>query len=293
MATAKVAIIGRPNVGKSSLFNWLAGDRISVVDEVAGVTRDRVSCLLELSPEDQDSDEPPRLIELTDTGGIGIVDKDDLSEDVEQQIDMAIATADLILFVTDAREGIASLDEHVAERLRTLSVPILLVANKSDNETQEANAEEFHRFGWGVIAVSAKQKRGRSQLMDAIEKTLDPSIFTKESDDEAQGEPTMKIAIVGRRNVGKSTFVNTLVHEERVIASPIPGTTRDSVDVRFEMNGETFIAIDTPGFMRRRSIGTDLDYYSLRRAQRSIRMADVVLMFFDCSQRISRLDARR
>ena len=302
MGIAKVAIIGRPNVGKSSLFNWLIGEKVSVVDSVAGVTRDRVSFLLELSPSsegktpddasenawDESSPEEVRYIELTDTGGVGIVDKDDLSDDVEAQIQYALESADLILFVTDARTGIAALDERVAERLRKLSIPVLLVANKSDDTTQEKNAEEFHRFGWGVIPVSALQKRGRVRLMDEIERTLPTSAFEK-NDDEAD-EPIMKIAIVGRRNVGKSTFINTLAQAERVIASPIPGTTRDSIDVRFEMDGKTFIAIDTPGFMRKKSVGSDLDYYSLTRAQRGIRRADVVFMFFDAHQRISKMD---
>ena len=229
------------------------------------------------------------MIELTDSGGIGIVDKDDLSADVEQQIQLAIDAADLILFVVDARDGIAPLDQYVAERLRKLNVPILLVANKCDGDAQELDSREFHRFGWGVVSVSAKQKRGRVRLMEEIEKALPISAFFDGRGDNYE-DPAMKMAIVGRRNVGKSTFVNTLAQEERVIASPVPGTTRDCVDVRFEMNGQTFVAIDTPGFMRRRQLSTDLDFYALTRAERSIRMADVVLMFFDCSQRISKMD---
>ncbi|MDO5554870.1 MAG: ribosome biogenesis GTPase Der [Planctomycetia bacterium] len=284
MGIAKVAIIGRPNVGKSSLFNWLLGERISIVDEVAGVTRDRVTCLLELPGEF----ESPRYVELTDTGGIGIVDRDDLSEDVEQQIQLAISEADAILFVVDAREGIAPLDEKVAARLRSLNLPVVLVANKADDEIQEGNAHEFQQFGWGVVSVSAKQKYGRVRLMTALEEILPESVFNR--DEEERAEPVMKIAIVGRRNVGKSTFVNTLAKADRVIASPVPGTTRDSIDVRFEMDGRTFLAIDTPGFMRQKSIGTDLDFYSLARARRSIRMADVVFMFFDCSSQISKMD---
>ncbi|MBQ2683724.1 MAG: ribosome biogenesis GTPase Der [Thermoguttaceae bacterium] len=305
MGIAKVAIVGRPNVGKSSIFNWLIGEKVSVVDSVAGVTRDRVSYLLELpgsgkmtdsAPVPDGEDQSPigqadyiddtRYIELTDTGGIGVVDQDDLSEDVERQIALAIESADLILFVTDARTGIAPLDEAVAERLRRLSIPILLAANKSDDAVQEKNALEFERFGWPVIPVSAKQKRGRVRLMDEIEQALPPEAF----DDASGEEPIMKLAIVGRRNVGKSTFVNTLAQAERVIASPIPGTTRDCVDVRIEMDGKTFLVIDTPGFMRKKSIGSDLDFYALTRAERSIRRADVVLMFFDAHQRISKMD---
>lgn len=350
MGIAKVAIIGRPNVGKSSIFNWLIGERVSIVDSVAGVTRDRVSFLLDIglegvdeqylvkelstenysddsssftnfetlgtSFEDEESDVAlrdvdskmnakdhdlsaqneedvspiisARYIELIDSGGIGVVDKDDLSEDVEQQIQAAIDLADLILFVVDARDGMAPLDEYVADRLRKLKVPIVLVANKCDGETQEFDSREFHRFGWGVVPVSAKQKRGRVSLMDAIEKNLPISAFFDNGENYA--DPEMKIAIVGRRNVGKSTFVNTLAQEERVIASPIPGTTRDCVDVRFEMDGKSFVAIDTPGFMRKKSIGSDLDFYALTRAERSIRTADVVFMFFDCSLQIAKMD---
>ncbi len=302
MTIAKVAIVGRPNVGKSSLFNWLLGERISIVDETAGVTRDRVGAYLELPNSEKqrhgkrDSDDlsddtetprEPKLIELFDTGGIGVVDRDDLSEDVENQIRLAISSADLILFVVDTRTGITSLDQTVAERLRQLAIPVLLVANKTDDQTQDGNVVEFERFGWGVIPVSAKQKRGRVHLMEEIENTLPESAF---DESEEESEPIMKIAIVGRRNVGKSTFVNTLAQEERVIASPVPGTTRDSIDVRFEMNGKKFLAIDTPGFIRKKSIGTDIDYYSLTRAQRSIRMADVIFMFFDCSSQISKMD---
>ncbi len=297
MGVAKVAIIGRPNVGKSSIFNWLIGERVSIVDSVAGVTRDRVSFLLDIGldgvPEEylppvedefaadaenfddsddfndsnddnlldfEDEDAPfeaiqnvdfdenaeetdgdeaetleadeysaepeqprisARFIELTDSGGIGIVDKDDLSQDVETQIQAAIDAADLILFVVDARSGIAPLDEYVAERLRKLNVPVLLVANKCDGDAQEMDSREFHRFGWGVVSVSAKQKRGRVALMEAIENAIPISTFFDGADDDLV-DPAMKIAIVGRRNVGKSTFVNTLAQEERVIASPIP-----------------------------------------------------------------------
>ena len=340
MGVAKVAIIGRPNVGKSSIFNWLVGERVSIVDSVPGVTRDRVSFVLDIGLEGVDPKylvpeitEPPknraivadpdlsqadveasaqereveqnesddakterdeprisvRYVELIDSGGIGIVDKDDLSEDVERQIQAAIDLADLVLFVVDARDGIAPLDEYVAERLRKLRVPIVLVANKCDGETQEYDSREFHQFGWGVVPVSAKQKRGRVALMDAIERALPISAFFDDNADDLN-EPEMKIAIVGRRNVGKSTFVNSLAREERVIASPVPGTTRDCVDVRFQMNGKSFIAIDTPGFMRKKSVGNDLDFYALTRAERSIRTADVVFMFFDCSSRIAKMD---
>ncbi|MDR0337084.1 MAG: ribosome biogenesis GTPase Der [Planctomycetaceae bacterium] len=281
MSIPRVAIVGRPNVGKSSLFNWLIGQRISIVDPTAGVTRDRVTFILDLNDEDQQ----PQLIELIDTGGMGIVDEDDLSEHIEDQIRFAIQSADLILFVVSARDGIVPLDEMIAEQLRQLSCPILLVANKADNEREERNAEEFQILGWGVLPVSAQQKRGRVFLTETIREMLQQNNLFAESGEEIT-EPVMKLAIVGRRNVGKSTFINTLTNETRVIASDVPGTTRDSVDVRFEMDGKTFIAIDTPGFLRRKGIKSDLQFYSTNRAEKSIYRADVILLFFEANSRI-------
>ncbi|MGL4595011.1 MAG: ribosome biogenesis GTPase Der, partial [Thermoguttaceae bacterium] len=281
MSIPKVAIVGRPNVGKSSLFNWLIGQRVSIVDPTAGVTRDRVSFLLDLNEEGEE----PRYIELIDTGGMGIVDEDNLSEHIEEQIRVALTSADLILFVVDARNGIAPLDEMVVERIRKLDCPILLVANKADNERDERNAEEFQRFGWGVLTASAKQKRGRVNLTETIRETLQTHNLFDISGEEAS-DPVMKIAIVGRRNAGKSTFINTLTQQERVITSDVPGTTRDSIDVQFEMDGKSFVAIDTPGFLRRKGVKSDLQYYSTNRAEKSIHRADVVLLFFEANSQI-------
>jgi len=278
MGVPQVAIVGRPNVGKSSLFNWLAGKRLAIVDDKAGVTRDRYSFLM---------CEHNRYFELVDTGGIGIVDDDNLTAEVEQQIQYAIEAADVILFVVDTRTGILPLDQEVAKRLRYIDKPMLCVANKTDHEMLDSQADEFYKLGRGkLIRVSTLQNRNRQDLLDMIVGRLPAE--TEETSDVA--EPVMKVAIVGRRNVGKSTFVNTLAQAERMIVSEIPGTTRDSVDVRFELDGKTFIAIDTPGLRRTRSIRTDIDFYSTHRAQRSIRRADVVLMFFDGSQRISKVD---
>ncbi len=281
MSIPKVTIVGRPNVGKSSLFNWLIGRRVSIVDPTAGVTRDRVSFLLDLNEEGDE----PAYIELIDTGGMGIVDEDNLSEHIEEQIRMALQTADLILFVTAARDGIVPLDEEVAIKLRKLDRPVLLVANKADNDKEERNAAEFGRFGWGVLPVSAMQKRGRVNLTETIREKLEElALFDQSGEDVA--EPVMKFAIVGRRNAGKSTFINTLLNEQRVIASDVPGTTRDSIDVRFEMDGKSFMAIDTPGFLRRKGMKTDLQYYSSNRAEKSIHRADIVLLFFEANSRI-------
>ena len=277
MGIPQVVIVGRPNVGKSSIFNWLAGRRLAIVDPTAGVTRDRVTQLIELGG---------RFAELVDTGGMGIVDSDNLTDQVEDQIQVAIDLAQVVLFVVDCRDGPVPLDQEVAKRLRYVTAPVLLVVNKVDTPALEAQADEFYRFGRKIVQVSAKENRGKAELLDAIGQRLpEPSV-----DDASPSEPVMKVAIVGRRNVGKSTLVNTLAQAERMIVSEVPGTTRDSVDVRFELDGKAFMAIDTPGFRRNKSINTDVEFYSTHRAQRSIRRADVVLLFFDATQRISKVD---
>ncbi len=278
MSVPQVVIVGRPNVGKSSILNWLAGKRLAIVDDVAGVTRDRMTHLVQ--HED-------RFFELVDTGGIGIVDADNLTADVEHQIEIGLQSADVVLFVVDTRTGVAPLDEHVAQRLRKVEVPIICVANKADAPTLDAQADEFYGLGRGkLVKTSTKQNRGRDELMQMILERL------PEADDEQMAETEMKVAIVGRRNVGKSTFVNTLCQADRMIVSEVAGTTRDSVDVRFELDGKSFLAIDTPGLRKGKSIRTDLEFYSLHRAQRSVRRADVVLMFFDAGQRISKVDKK-
>lgn len=272
-----VAIVGRPNVGKSSLFNWLVGRRISIVDPTAGVTRDRVSSIVEFDG---------RFFDLMDTGGVGIVDSDDLNDDVDHQIQLAMDQAHVILFVTDGRAGPAGLDQTVADRLRPLGKPTICVVNKCDTEALALQASDFHSFGYQpVVAASAEQDRGRSKIMDAILERLPAAV-----DEKAPTEATLKLAIVGRRNAGKSTFINALAEADRVIVSEIPGTTRDSVDVRFERDGKTFIAIDTAGVRHRSSLANDIEFYSLARAERSIRRADVVMLFFDAQRTIGRID---
>ena len=277
MGVPQVVIVGRPNVGKSSVFNWLAGKRLAIVDPTSGVTRDRVTHLCQLRD---------RFVELVDTGGMGIKDADNLTEDIERQIEAAIDSAAVVLFVVDTRAGIVPLDEEVAKRLRYVSVPVLCVANKTDSLEMEPQVNEFFRFGRKVLSVSALENRGRYELLEAIYQRLPPPL----DDEAAMPQPVMKVAIVGRRNTGKSTLVNTLAQAERMIVSEVPGTTRDSVDVRFELDGKAFIAIDTPGIRRPQSVSTDIDFYSLHRAHRSIRRADVVLLFFDATQRISKVD---
>ena len=278
MPIPSVAIVGRPNVGKSSIFNWLVGRRLAIVDDVAGVTRDRMTYLLQ--EEDQ-------YFEIIDTGGIGINDVDDLSEEIEDQISRAIESADVLVFVVDVRDGVTALDQHVAERLRGCDQPVILVVNKVDHDNLDADANEFYQLGYGnFILTSARESRNKAKLLDEVIAQLPDPDSTR----DVVEQPEMKIAIVGRRNVGKSTFINTLTNSERMIVSEVAGTTRDSVDVRFEMDGHTFVAIDTPGLRKAKSVRTDIEYYSTHRAQRSIRHADVVLMFFDASSRMSNVD---
>ncbi len=277
MGLPVVAIVGRPNVGKSSLLNCLVGRRISIVDPTAGVTRDRVSAPLPVGDG---------YVELVDTGGIGIVDTDHLAEQVEHQIDYALASAALILFVVDAREGRTALDAAAARRLRKQDKPVLLVANKVDQAAMEPAIEEFQTLGFGrALAVSAKHSRGLRDLLEAVAAGLGPAL-TKAPPPQA----VMKLAVVGKRNAGKSTFVNTVAGQPRVIVAKTPGTTRDSIDVTVELDGRCFVLIDTAGLRKRKSLSGDIEFYSLHRAMRSIRRADVVALMIDASEKISQVD---
>ena len=232
----EVAIVGRPNVGKSSLFNWLAGHFISVVDAMAGVTRDRVEHLL----HDQD-----RYFELIDTGGIGIEDTDDLTAEIEEQIRCAIEQADVLLMVVDGQTGLIPLDLEVAERLRRVDKPKLLVVNKCDRSNR-CEVHEFHRLmDASPIVVSVEGQTGiATVLLSAIRRAASAELAGGGRPGAAlAADPELKLAIVGRRNVGKSTFINALAESERVIVSEVPGTTRDSIDIRFEVDGKRLLAM--------------------------------------------------
>ena len=204
-----------------------------------------------------------QYLEIVDTGGIGINDVDELDEEIEQQIEIGIQGADLLMFVVDARQGVTPLDERVARRLRGIDKPVLLVANKCDGENWEVAANDFYQLGFGQpVVCSAQNNRRKQELIDALMKALPEGAGA----DDPLVEPAMKFALVGRRNVGKSTFINTLVQSERMIVSEVAGTTRDSVDVRFELDGKTMVAIDTPGLRRGKSVRTDIDFYGTHRA---------------------------
>ena len=299
MAIPRIAIIGRPNVGKSSLMNMLARAKVSIVDPTPGVTRDRVSTLIELASPYKDL--PAKLVEVTDTGGYGVYNEagkqfndigEDLSrltDDIEDQIGEAIGTADLILFIVDAQTGITPLDETVARLLRERAGdrPIRLVANKVDGENWEAHAFEASRLGLGVpLLISAAHSYRRREFLDALYEAV-PETGNADRDAEKN---MVKLAIVGKRNAGKSTLINSLAGEKRVIVSDIAGTTRDAVDVRIEMDGVHFLAIDTAGVRKRKSFEGDVEWYAHHRAMRSIRRADVVLLLIDAAVPVSQVD---
>jgi GTP-binding protein len=276
MSLPTVAIIGRPNVGKSSLLNRLVGRRIAIVDAMPGVTRDRIAAPCPIGDG---------YVELVDTGGMGIEDVDQLTDHVENQIAYGIAEADLIIFLVDAREGLTPLDRHAAERLRRLHVPVILAANKVDHVELTAETAELNALGFGEpIRISAHHAIGIEELCEAIAAALGKIPA------EPPAEAVMKLAVVGRRNVGKSTFINALAGEQRLIVSETPGTTRDSVDVTIELDGRRLCLIDTAGVRKRRRIRDSVDFYSFRRALRSIRRADVVALMIDASVPVGKVD---
>jgi GTP-binding protein len=278
-----VAIVGRPNVGKSSLLNALAGRRISIVQDMPGVTRDRVSAPIQIDE---------KFVELVDTGGYGFVDPDALTDHITRQIEIAVSRADLVLFVVDCADGLTAADQEIGLMLRKRDVKTVLIANKADSEKADVALAEFSRLGFGTpIGVSALNERNIDDVFEMIRKNVDLSEAPTEL-----SHPQMLVAIVGKRNAGKSTLVNAIakIYEddpERVIVSEVAGTTRDSVDVRFEKDGKTLMVIDTAGVRKKRHMVTnDIEFYSFHRAQRSIRRADVVMMLIDGTEPLSQPD---
>jgi len=280
-----IAIVGRPNVGKSSLLNSLAGKRISIVQDLPGVTRDRVSYYLPIDG---------RFVELVDTGGYGHVDPNQLTEHIQEQIELAMSRAQLVLLIVDCQDGLTGGDEQIAALLRRKGIKTALVANKADGPKADVALGDFARLGLGTpIGVSAINNRNLDQILDAIRQNVDLSHAPTK-----MPAPQMMLAIVGKRNAGKSTLVNAIARlyegdPQRVIVSEVPGTTRDSIDVRFEKDGKTLVVIDTAGVRKKRRMSaTDIDFYSFHRAQRSIRRADVIAMLIDGTEPVSEPDKK-
>ncbi len=280
----RVAIVGRPNVGKSTLLNRICNSRVAIVEPSAGVTRDRVSVRAVLSTSDGE-----RPIEVIDTGGVGIVDRDDLGPHVEEQVRSALLAADLVLFVVDAKAGVTPLDHEVARRLRGFAKPVLLVCNKVESEKAEWEIDAFRALGMvrEPVSISAQNGTGVRDLYELIDSLLPPY-----DGGLVRLAPSLKLAIVGRRNAGKSTLINALAREERTIVSEIPGTTRDAIDIVVERDGETIVLIDTAGVRKKKSHEDAVEFFSDARSHKAIRRADVVLLLFDATQRISAIEKR-
>jgi GTP-binding protein len=267
-----VAIIGFPNVGKSTLVNRLTGTRAAVVHETAGTTRDRKELVVEWQG---------REFLLVDTGGVDIADPSAITKQIAVHARTAIAEADLVLFVVDARAGITPGDEELAQILRESKKPVLLLANKIDDSGQESLALEFHRLGLGdPFPVSAMHGMNTGELLDEILDRLPGEGPTPISDE------AIRVAVLGRPNVGKSSLYNRLVGEERTIVSDIPGTTRDSIDTVIERDGRTFVLVDTAGLRRKRKQRQGIEYYSELRALEAAERADIALVLIDASQGI-------
>jgi len=275
-----VAIVGRPNVGKSTLFNRIIRKREAIVDDTPGITRDRKSAATEWEGFQ---------FTLVDTGGYIPKTKDTIESGVTRQVRLAVEEADLILFLVDCTTGITDVDGEVAELLRKSNKPYLIVVNKVDQKNRELDAAEFIRLGLGEpVMVSSLAGRGVGDLLSLIVKKLGQTGSKKTvADDNA-----VKLAIVGKPNVGKSTFINVILGEERLLVTEIPGTTRDAVDVRIESGEQEFVLIDTAGIRKRSRIQESIEYYSALRTHRVIERCEVAAVFLDAEQGITQQDLR-
>jgi GTP-binding protein len=277
-----VAIVGRPNVGKSALFNRLVGRKIAIVHDQPGITRDRISAICTRGE---------RPFTLWDTGGIFGVGERELSVQVHQSAEEALSESDLLLFIVDAKEGLSPIDAELARTLRKSQKPVLLVINKIDTEKHEPLAPEFDSLGFeSSFAISAEHDRGISDLLCEIDRRLPSPANTEHRTSNIEGP--IAIAIVGRPNVGKSSLINSIVRSERAIVSELPGTTRDAVDILYERDGRKFVFIDTAGIRRRRKHSSSVEVFSVMRAERSIRRADICVLIVDLTMGVTTQDKR-
>lgn len=270
-----VAIVGRPNVGKSTLFNRLVGRKQAIVDEAAGVTRDRIY---------GKSDWNGKEFSVIDTGGYVMNSDDIFEEEIRKQVNLAVEEADAILFLVDVAEGITDMDIEVANLLRRSQKRVILVVNKVDNSKRHQDAYEFYKLGLGdPYCISSMNGSGTGDLLDELVKP-----FPLEEEEETPEIP--RIAVVGRPNVGKSSLINALIGEERNIVTPIAGTTRDSIDTHYNKFGHNFLIIDTAGLRRKAKVSEDLEFYSVLRSIRSIESSDVCIMLVDATQGLEAQD---
>jgi len=270
-----VAIVGRTNVGKSTLFNRLVGKRLAIIEDEPGTTRDRLY---------SDIDWKGSGLTLIDTGGLVPVPPSELAQRVKEQVEVAIEEADSIIFLVDVLDGVTHMDREIAEMLRRCDKPVMLAANKADNERRSLNAAEFYELAMGdPLPVRAYHDLGVDELLDRVVDSL--PYFPPEEELEM-----LKVAIVGRPNVGKSMLLNAILHKERAIVTDTPGTTRDAIDTIFEHNGERMLLIDTAGIRRRGRVGGGIERYSVARALRAISRADVALLLTEATEPLTAQD---
>lgn len=278
-----IAIVGRPNVGKSALFNCLAGRRIAIVHDQPGVTRDRLFALCKTTS---------RPAQLVDTGGIGATLDDGFADQVRAEAEVAIETADLILFTVDGQEGLHPIDQTLAAELRRAQVPIALVVNKIDDRKHDGYADEFAKLGFpALIPISAAHGRGFTELLDWLDQNLAKLPEAEEVEAPPDSE-VLKLAIVGRPNVGKSSLVNALIGRQRAIVSDVAGTTRDAIDIPLTHRNHHYLLIDTAGLRPRSKRDTSVEVFSAMRTEQSIRRADLVALVIDSAQGITAMDRK-
>jgi len=272
-----VALVGRPNVGKSTLFNRLVGERLAIVEDIPGTTRDRHYADVEWGG---------RIFTVIDTGGLVLSPSDKMTEDIQSQAQVAMDEADVIVFLTDIMDGLTGPDTDIANLLRHTQKPIILVVNKADNIKREMNMYEFYALGLGEpLCISALRGLSTGELLDSVVSAL-PATPPEEKESDA-----LHIALVGRTNVGKSSLLNRFLGQDRVIVSEIPGTTRDAIDTTIRYHGQEIVLIDTAGIRRRGHIKPGVEKYSVLRSLRAISRADVVLLLIDAVEGITSQDA--